>query len=113
MTTKLARMAEVLSRSLSTRNIGTTAELSQNVATRVTKTAVPNGGRRRRGKSDRRRRRRKWCSGRWKAKGVKGPRAVTLEERTPGGRILYSEARRIKLDGTRIVSCKLTNEKRL
>ena len=27
----------------------------------------------------------------------------------PGGRILYSEARRIKLNGTRIVSCKLTN----
>ena len=65
MTTKLARMAEVLSRSPSTRNIGTTTELSQNVAARVTKTAVPGGGRRRRGKSGRRRIR--------KAKGVKGP----------------------------------------
>ena len=73
MTTKLARMAEVLSRSPSTRNIGTTTELSQNVAARVTKTAVPGVGRRRRGKSGRRRRRRKWCSGRRKAKGVKGP----------------------------------------
>ena len=41
MATKLARMAEVLSRSPSTRNIGTTAELSQNVAAGVTKTAVP------------------------------------------------------------------------
>ena len=30
-----------------------------------------------------------------------------------GGRILYSEARRIKLDGTRIVSCKLTNVKKV
>ena len=118
MTTELARMAEGLSRSPSTRNIGTTTELSQNVAARVTKTTVPSGGRRRRGKSGRprrpgRRRRREWCSGRRKAKGVKGPRAVTPEERTPGGRILYSEARRIKLDGTRIVSCKLTNGKKV
>src|SRR6185503_11990417 len=113
MTTKLARMAEVLSRSLSTRNIGTTAELSQNVAARVTKTAVPGGIRRRRDKGGRRRRRRKWCSGRRKAKGVKGPRAATPEERTPGGRILYSEARRVKFDGTRIVSCKLTNGKKV
>jgi len=84
MTTELARMAEGLSRSPSTRNIGTTTELSQNVAARVTKTTVPSGGRRRRGKSGRprrpgRRRRREWCSGRRKAKGVKGPRAVTPE----------------------------------
>ena len=34
MTTELARMAEGLSRSPSTRNIGTTTELSQNVAAR-------------------------------------------------------------------------------
>ena len=40
MTTELARMADGLSRSPSTRNIGTTTELSQNVAARVTKTAV-------------------------------------------------------------------------
>ena len=84
MTTELARMAEGLSRSPITRNIGTTTELSQNVAARVTKTTVPSGGRRRRGKSGRprrlgRRRRREWCSGRRKAKGVKGPRAVTPE----------------------------------
>ena len=79
MTTKLARMAEVLSRSRGTRNICTTTKLSQNVDVGVTKTAVPGGGRRRRGKSGRRRRRRKWCSGRRKAKGVKGPRAVTPE----------------------------------
>ena len=43
MTTELARMAEGLSRSPSTRKIGTTTELSQNVAARVTKTAVPGG----------------------------------------------------------------------
>ena len=51
MTTKLARMAEVLSRSPSTRNIGTTTELSQNVAAGVTKTAVPGGEIRCRAKS--------------------------------------------------------------
>jgi len=113
MTTNLARMAEVLRRSPSTRKIGTTAELNQNVVARVTKTAVPGGGRRRRGKGGRRRRRQEWCSGRRKAKGVKGPRAVTPEERTPGGQILYSEARRVKLDGTRVVSSKLTNRKKV
>ena len=112
MTTELARMAEVLSRNPSTRNIGTTTERRQNVAARVTKMAVPGGGRRRRGKSGRRRRR-KWCSGRRKAKGVKGPSAVTPDEWTPGGRILYSKARRVKFDGTRIVSCKLTDGKKV
>ena len=83
MTTELARMAEGLSRSPSTRNIGTTTELSQNVTARVTKTAVLGGGRRRRGKSGRPRRpgrrRREWCSRRRKTKGAKGPRAVTPE----------------------------------
>ena len=79
MTTKLARMADVLSRSPSTKNIGTTTELNQNVAARVTKTAVPGGGRRCRGK----RRRRKWCSGRRKAKGVKG---LVLSHRSSGRR---------------------------
>ena len=53
------------------------------------------------------------CSGRRKAKGVKGPRAVTPEERTPGGRILYSEARRVKLDGTIVFSSKPRIERRL
>src|SRR6185437_7340514 len=43
MTTELACMAEGLNGSPSTRNIGTTTELSQNVAARVTKTAVPEG----------------------------------------------------------------------
>src|SRR6185437_15508647 len=56
MTTELARMAEGLSRSPSTRNIDTTTELSQNVAVRVTKTAAPGGERRRCGKSGRPRR---------------------------------------------------------
>ena len=40
-------MTEVLSRSPSTWNIGTTTELRQNVAAGVTKPAVPGGGRRR------------------------------------------------------------------
>src|SRR6185312_799898 len=57
MTTKLARMTEVLSKSPSTWNIGTMTELSQNVAAGVSKPAVPGGGRRCHGKSSRRRRR--------------------------------------------------------
>jgi len=46
--TKLARITDVISRSPSTRNIGTTTKLSQNVAARVTKMAVSGGGSRRR-----------------------------------------------------------------
>ena len=64
MTTEQARMAEGLSRRHSTRNIGTTTELSQNVAARVTKTARAKKAR---------------VVQRKKAKGVKVPRAVTPE----------------------------------
>ena len=64
-------------------------------------------------KAARRRIRRRRSSGRREAKSVKEPRAVKPEERTLGGRILYSEARRVKFDGTRIVSCKLTNRKKV
>jgi hypothetical protein len=59
------------------------AELSQNVAAGVTKPAVLGGGRRCHGKSSRQRSRRQG-SGSRKPKGVKGPRAVTSEEWTPG-----------------------------
>ena len=96
-------MTEVLSRSPSTWNIGTTAELSQNVAAGVTKPAVPGGERRHHGKS-RRRRSRRQGSGSRKPKSVKGPRAVTSEERTPGSRILHSKTRRVKFDRTGVVS---------
>ena len=44
MTTKLARMTKVLSRSPSTRNISTTTKPSQNVTAGVTKPAVPGVG---------------------------------------------------------------------
>ena len=98
MATKLARIAEVLSRSPSTRNIGTTTELSQNVAAGVTKSAVLGGGRRCRSKGSRRRRSRMWSSGSRRTKGVKGPRAVTSEERTPGSRILHNKTRGVKFD---------------
>ena len=105
-------MTEVLSRSPSTWNIGTTAELSQNVAAGVTKPAVPGGGRRRHGKSRRRRSRRRG-SGSRKPKSVKGPRAVTSEKWTPGSRILHSKTRRVKFDRTGVVSSKLANRKKV
>src|SRR6185312_1858610 len=106
-------MTEVLSRSPSTLNIGTTTELSQNVAAGVSKPAVPGGGRRRHGKSSRRRRSRRRSSGSRKPKSVKGPRAVTSEERTPGSRILHSKTRRVKFNGTRVISSKLSNGKKV
>src|SRR6185503_15236723 len=106
-------MTEVLSRSPSIWNIGTTTELSQNVAAGVTKPAVPGGGRRRHGKSSRRRRSRGRSIGSRKTKGVKGPRAVTSEERTPGSQILHSKTRRVKFDRTEIVSSKLANGKKV
>ena len=106
-------MTKVLCRSPSTWNIGTMPELSQNVAAGVTKPAVPGGGRRRHGKSSRRRRSRRRGSRSRKPKSVKGPRAVTSEERTPGSRILHSKTRRVKFNGTRIVSIKLANRKKV
>ena len=106
-------MTKVLSRSPSTWNVCTTAELSQNVAAGVTKPAVPGGGRRLRGKDSRRRRSRMRSNGSRKTKGVKGPRAVTSEERTPESRILHSKTRRVKFNGTRIVSSKLANRKKV
>ena len=106
-------MTEVLSRRLSKWNIGTTTELSQNVAAGVSKPAVPGGGRRRHGKSSRRRRSRRRSSRSRKPKSVKGPRAITSEERTPGNRILHSKTRRVKFDRTEVVSSKLANEKKI
>jgi hypothetical protein len=58
ITTKLACLTEVLSSSLSTRDISTTTNLSQNISARMTESAVPSGGGRRHGKSSGRRRRR-------------------------------------------------------
>ena len=106
-------MTEMLSRSPSTRNIGTTTELSQNVTAGVTKSVVLGGRRRRRGKGSRRRRSRIRSSESRKTKGVKGPRAITSEERTPGSRILHSKTRGVKFDGIRIVSSKLANRKKI
>ena len=103
----------MLSRSPSTWNIGTTTELSQNVAAGMTKPAVPGGGRWRHDKSSRRRRSRRRSSGSKKPKSVKGPRAVTSEEWTPGSRILHSKTRRVKFNGTRVISSKLANGKKV
>ena len=74
---------------------------------------MPGGGRRRHGKNSRRRRSRRRSSRSRKTKGVKGPRAVTSEERTPGSRILHSKTRGVKFDRTRVVSSKLANRKKV
>jgi hypothetical protein len=46
MTTKLARMTEELSSSPSTRDVCTMTNVNQNISAKMTKTAVPGGGRR-------------------------------------------------------------------
>jgi hypothetical protein len=48
-----------------------------------------------------------------KPKGVEGAGAVTSEEGAPSCRVLHSETRRVKLDRTRIISCKTTNRKKI
>jgi hypothetical protein len=68
MVTQLGRMAEMLTRSPSARKVCTVVELSQHVATGVTKPTVPGRGRGRGGKGSRIRR---WYSGSRNAKGVK------------------------------------------
>src|SRR6185312_81170 len=60
MATQQARVAKMLSRSPSARNVCTTTKLSQSVAVGVTKPAVPGGGIRSRGESIGQRRRRSW-----------------------------------------------------
>jgi hypothetical protein len=92
MATQLARMAKMLTRSPSARKVCTTAELSQHITARMTEPTVPGRGSGNRGESRRRRRSQRWDSGSRKAKGVKGSRAVTAEERTPRSGILHSKA---------------------
>ena len=115
MATQLARVAKMLSRSPSARNVCTTTKLSQSVAAGVTKPAVPGGGRSRGESSGQRRRRRswRWSRGSRKTEGVKGVRAVTSEKRTAGSQILHSKPRGVKIDRTGIVSGELANEKKI
>jgi hypothetical protein len=115
MVTQLARMAEMLIRSSSARKMCTMTELSQSqsVAAGVTKPAVPGSGRGSGDNGSWRGRRQRWCSGSRKSKGVKGSGVIALEERTPRHRILHSKARGIEFNRTRIVSCKLTNGKKV
>jgi hypothetical protein len=77
MTTQLARMAEMLTRSPSARKVCTRAELSQHIAAEMTEPMVLGRGSGSGGKGSRRRR---WYSGSRNAKGVKRSRAVTTEE---------------------------------
>ena len=52
-------------------------------------------------------------SGSRKTEGVKGPRAITSKERTSGSQIFHSKTRGVKFDGTKIVSSKLANGKKI
>jgi hypothetical protein len=103
-------MTEVLKRSPTTGNGGAARELGHHITTGVTETTMPSH---RRGGSCKNRR----CRGRWsgsrQAKRVERPRAVTPSEKGPGGKILHRKTKRVKLHGTRVVSSKLTDVKKI
>jgi hypothetical protein len=53
------------------------------------------------------------CSGSRQAKCVERSGAVTPSEKGPGGKILHRKTKRVKLHGTRVVSSKLTDGKKI
>ena len=116
MATQLARVAKMLSKSPSARNVCTTTKLSQSVVAGVTKPVVPGGERRSHGESSGQRRQRRswrWSSRSRKTEGVKGPRAVTSEKRTSESQILHSKPKGVKIDRTGIVGGELANGKKI
>jgi hypothetical protein len=91
MATKLTRMTEVLKRSPTTRNRGTTGDLGHHITPGVAETMMPShrGGGRCKNMWSRGR-----CRGSRQAKRVEGPGAVTPSEKGPGGKILHRQAKR-------------------
>jgi hypothetical protein len=74
----------------------------------MSETTMPSGG----GGGGDQGRRRSRAEGGWPER-VEGPRAVTAGEGSPGGQILHRETRGVKFDGTRVVSGKTTNRKKI
>jgi hypothetical protein len=108
MATELARMAEMLIRRSSARKMGTVTELSQSVAAKVKKSAVPGSGRSRGESSGHK----VWSRGSRETKGVKGPHTVKSEKRTMGSQVSHSKPRGVKVNRTRVVCGELENERR-
>jgi hypothetical protein len=102
-------MAEMLIRRPSARKMGTVTELSQSVAARVNKSAVPGSGRRSRGESSGHK---VWSRGSRETEGVKGPHTVTSEKKTPGSQVSHSKPRGVRVNRTRVVCGELENERR-
>jgi hypothetical protein len=103
-------MTEVLKRSPTTRNRGTTVELGHHITPRVAETTMPSHRRGGRCKNMRGRGR---CRGSGQAKRVEGPGAVTPSEKGPDGKILHRQTKRVKLHRTRVVSSELTDGKKI
>ena len=96
----------------STRNGRTTRQLGQSIRAGVAEAAMPSDG----GSCSRQSMRKRWRSrgrGSGKTKGVERPDAIASGEKLSRGKILHKQARRIKLNGTRIVNSELTNRKKI
>ena len=105
-------MIDVLMGASSTRNGRTTRQLGQSLRAGVAEAAMPSD----RGSCNRqsmRKRWRRWGGGSWKTKSVERPDAVASGEKLSGGKVLHRQARRIKLNGTRVVNSELTNRKKI
>jgi hypothetical protein len=100
-------MIEVLKRSPTTRNGGTTRELGPPGVAETTMPSHRGGGRceKRRGIGRYR--------GSREAKRVEGPGAVTPSQKGPGGKILHRQTKRVKFHRTRVVSSELTDGKKV
>jgi hypothetical protein len=103
-------MTEVLKRSPTTRNRGTTGELGHHITPEVAEKTMPSHRRGGRCKNMRGRGR---CSGSRQVKCVEGPEAVTPSEKGHGGKILHRQTKRVKLHRTRVVSSELTDGKKI
>jgi hypothetical protein len=103
-------MTEVLKRSPTTRNRGTTGELGHHITPGVAETTMPSHRRNDRCKNMRGR---GGCTGSKQAKRVEGAGAVTPSEKGPGGKILHRQTKRVKLHRTRVVSSELTDGKKI
>ena len=112
MTSQLTSMTEGLMGASSTRDGRTTSQLGQRIHAGVAEAAMPSD-RRSCSHQSMRKRWRRWGGGSGKTKGVERPDAVASGEKLSRGKILHKQARRIKLNGTRIVNSELTNRKKI
>jgi len=49
----------------------------------------------------------------WKLQSVERPRTIEPGDHVPGTKVLQREAKRVKLDGAVVISCKLADRKKI